>query len=137
MWKWFALFLFLTAIRTHAVTSPEYAAEVSLFQKGYEEFKDKSYEDAIEKFTDTLKQSKIISDYAYFYRAQSYIALKKWKEAQRDLQEISVKESHFKLFLDSRIMLAQVYFQLNQPGEVKGLFTKLLRRVKVTRAVNI
>ena len=132
MLKWFVLLLMLTAFRTQAIASPDVVTEVSLFQKGYEKFKDKSYENAIEQFSEALKQPKVLSDYVYFYRAQSYMALQKWQEAKKDLMEISAPESHFKLQLDSKLLLAQVYFQLNQPGQVKALFTKFLRRVKNT-----
>jgi soluble lytic murein transglycosylase len=106
--------------------------EVTLFQKGYESFKDKEYQRAVDQLTQALSQPKVIRDYVYFYRAQSYMALKKWKEAEKDLQEISAQESHFKLVLDSRILLAQVFFEMNQPAQVKPLFARLLRRIKVT-----
>jgi soluble lytic murein transglycosylase len=106
--------------------------EVTLFQKGLEKLKLKSYENATELFSQALLYPPILRDYVYFYRAQAYMAIKKWKEAERDLQEISAPDSHFKLVLDSRLMLADVLFELKQPGEVKALFSKLLRRVKVT-----
>lgn len=130
MLKWFVLLIFMTAIRTHAVTDA--VTEVSLFQKGYENFKSKSYLDAVTHFTAALEKPQVLRDYILFYRGQSYVALNKWAEAQKDLQEISAQESHFKLLLDSRILLAQVYFELNQPARVRELFVKILRRVKVT-----
>ena len=106
MLKWFVLLIFMTAIRTHAVTDA--VTEVSLFQKGYENFKSKSYLDAVTHFTAALEKPQVLRDYILFYRGQSYVALNKWAEAQKDLQEISAQESHFKLLLDSRILLAQV-----------------------------
>ncbi len=130
MWKCIIIFLFLIGLRTEA--APEVETEVSLFQKGYEKFKDQSYEDAIEYFNQALKQPETLRDYLYFYRAQSFVFSLKWKEAQKDLLEISSQGSHFKLFLDSRLLLAQVYFELKQPEQVKPLFAKLLRRIKVT-----
>lgn len=127
---WVVLLFLLTAFRTQAFTDAP--SEVSLFQKGYEKFKDKSYQGAIDQFGEALKQSKMLRDYTYFYRARSFMALEKWKEAQNDLQEITAQDSHFKLFLDSRLDLSQVYFELGQPAQVKQLLLKFLKRVRFT-----
>ncbi len=132
MWKWTLLLFFLAVIRMPVSYAADAVTEVSLFQKGYEAFQDKSYNKALDHFTEALKQPKVIRDYVYFYRGQTFMALSKWKEAQKDLLEISTQESHFKLVLDSRISLAEVYFQLNEPAQVKNLFAKLLRRVRFT-----
>lgn len=135
MVKWFLLgflnFVFWSyASRTNA--APQGMNEVSLFQKGYEEFQDQSYDEAIEFFSQALKSSQILGDYLHFYRAQAYVEKRQWRDAMADLQSIEAPEAHFKLLLDSRLLLAQVHFQLNQPAQVKPLFVKLAKRVRRT-----
>ena len=128
MLKWVFLLILALVVRTQAAADQE----VSLFQQGLQDFRGKSYDQSIARFTQALSEQKILKDYILLYRAQAFIALKRWNEAQKDLQDINNVDSHFKLILDSRLFLAQVFFELKRPAEVKPLFTKLLRKVRHT-----
>lgn len=129
MRKWIWILLLLSSLRTQAATDEN---EMYWFKKGLDQLEDKSYEKAYNSFTQALAKSEKLQDYSRFYRAKSSIELKKWEQAQADLLDISVQESHFKLTLESRLLLADVYFELKKPALVKPLFVKLLRRVKRT-----
>ena len=128
----FITFFWLAAFHASVQAADSKPTEISLFQKGYQELMAKKYSQALDDFTEALKNSQIVGDYLHFYRAQAYMGLSQWKEAQKDLEEISIKKSHFKLVLDSRILLAQVFFQMNERAKVKPLFARFLRRVRVT-----
>ncbi|MFN8790526.1 MAG: transglycosylase SLT domain-containing protein [Bdellovibrionales bacterium] len=129
MKKGFCILLLLSSLRTQAVTEE---GEFYWFKRGIGQFEDASYEKAFESFSQALEKADKLQDYSRFFRAKSAIEIKKWEEAQKDLLNISVQESHFKLTLESRLLLANVYFELKKPQLVKPLFIKLLRRVRRT-----
>ncbi len=129
MIKWICLLLIASSIRTYAANEE---SEFFWFKKGLEQFQDESYNKAVDSFSNALQRADKLQDYSRFYRAKSYLQLKNWESAQKDLLDISVQESHYKLILESRFLLAHVYFELKRPELVKPLFAKIFRRIRRT-----
>jgi len=124
----FCLFLCLSVQAVGQTPS----VEAQEFQEGLQNFNKEKFEKAVEHFNKAIQVQRVLKDYSLFYRARSFMALKKWKEAEQDLLLVDASPTHFKMQLESRIMLAQVYFATEQPKKVKPLLTKILRRVKRT-----
>ncbi len=124
-------FFILTSVFVRAQVSTD-SIEAQEFNEGLQNLNKEKYEQAIENFSKAIHVSRILKDYSLFYRARAFIALKKWNEAEKDLLQIDQQPTHFKMQLESRLMLARVYFAIEKPVKVKPLFTKLLRRVKRT-----
>lgn len=99
---------------------------------GLQKYNQEKFESAIDNFTKSLQIPHRLQDYALFYRARSYFALKNWQAAEADLVKIDSQPSHFKLMLESRLVLAQIYFELKKPEKVRPLFLNLLKKVKRT-----
>lgn len=130
MLRW-SYFLILMAFNFQIKASTS-SIEAETFKSGLQSFNKEKYEAAIDQFSKAIQVSRVLKDYSLFYRARSYIALKKWTEAEKDLLLLDSQPIHFKIQLESRLLLSQVYFAINQPGKVKSLFTRFLRRVKRT-----
>ncbi len=107
-------------------------AEIKFFRSGIKEFQNADFEDAIGSFTKALEVDHRLKDYSLFYRAKSYFAMKNLELAEKDLLKLDQDPPHFKLRLEARLLLAQIYFEQKRPHYVRGLFAKIQKRVKRT-----
>ncbi|MFN9067568.1 MAG: tetratricopeptide repeat protein, partial [Bdellovibrionales bacterium] len=107
-------------------------AEVKFFKSGIKEFQNADFENAIESFSKALEVDHRLKDYSLFYRAKSYYAMKNLELAEKDLIKIDKDPPHFKLRLEARLLLAQIYFEQKRPHFVRGLLAKIQKRVKRT-----
>ena len=129
MFQFIFSLLLISGVQSFASTE---SVETQEFKEGLQNFNKEKYEKAIENFSKAINVSRVLKDYSLFYRARSLMALKNWSEAEKDLLQIDSQPIHFKIQLESRLMLAQVYFATSQPAKVKPLFSRFLRRVKRT-----
>lgn len=127
----YSIFLILISLSPQLMAITD-SVEAEAFKAGLKNFRNENYENAIEQFTKAIQVPRVLKDYSLFYRAKSHMALNQWKEAQLDLIKVDTEPAHFKIQLEARLLLSQVYFATNQPAKVKPLFSRFLRRVKRT-----
>lgn len=108
------------------------AAEVRHFRDGLKNFQSSNYEQAAQDFSKALEVDHRLQDYSLFYRAKTYFALKNLAAAEKDLLRLDKNPTHFKLSLESRLLLSQIYFEQKRPHYVRGLFARIQKRVKRT-----
>lgn len=82
------------------------------------------YEDAVALFSELLENHE--TKYAYFYRAQAYLALKKYREAQADLLlHLEVYDLHFQT--ESLWYLGLIHLKLDDPKTAKVYFEQVIK----------
>lgn len=124
-------FIFFSLLLLKIAQADE-AAEVRHFRSGLSEFQSSDYDDAITEFTKALEVDHRLRDYSLFYRAKAFFALKNLSAAEKDLLTLDKNPPHFKLRLEARLLLSQIYFEQKRPHYVRGLFARLQKRVKRT-----
>lgn len=106
--------------------------ELLPFSMAMVHYKSGDYEKALAAYSELVKQSTSLEEYAYFYKAMSEFKLNKLNEAQADFKKVEELSPNAKLKNDSTSMLGQIALQQANFKEAKAYFQKIEKRTRNT-----
>jgi soluble lytic murein transglycosylase len=126
--QWQEVLNLSTSTLTHEVSAEDRA--LLFFAKGIAEFELGKNEDLQKSFEQVLSIKNNMHEYAYFYLGQSALRQGRIKESVEHFQKVESLSPNYKLMIDSKMKLAELFLKQGQFKKSKELLKFLDKKMK-------